>query len=274
MATADLVPSLSQSRSPMLATEPDRSEEYAAQKHERQRRKLRDRQAAKKAVESKTDIGFFAAIVKAGAGDDLQIDAKRIKKLPLFYGKLVKTLLKIVNCGALFRHINRNYTIIGERRAVKARMCRILVLMLFHCDVLTGRIGIAKPGGYDPITHDSLRLEYARRYGEAIEPSTWYRYIGMLRDAGLLGGEEIKIAGDKDGTVRSKASYKWFTEQFLTMIGAKTDEIRAQAKKTKDKAMAKGLKFDWAVLTRRKSAFMAFKRNNDQQELLLTSPPH
>ncbi|MGL5469668.1 MAG: hypothetical protein ACRDCT_16025, partial [Shewanella sp.] len=135
------------------------------------------------------------------------------------------------------------------------KLFEIVVTMITTCDLMSGQVGKAKNIGMDTTSHDALMLAHAKRWGEAIPSSTWYRYIDMLKQAGVFTVQEVKVAIEdnatgEEKTIRSVASYKWLSSQFLQAIGAYTDTIRAQIKQAYQKAINNGLSFTWRVFKR------------------------
>ncbi|MGL4667210.1 MAG: hypothetical protein ACRCWR_04705, partial [Saezia sp.] len=95
----------------------------------------------------------------------------------------------------------------------KRKLFEIIVTLITSCDFMSGQIGKAKNIGMDTTSHDALMLAHAKRWGYAMPSSTWYRYIGMLKQAGVFVVEEVKIAGEAEKTIRSVAAYKWLSTQ-------------------------------------------------------------
>lgn len=111
----------------------------------------------------------------------------------------------------------------------------------------------------DTTSHDAFMLEYARRFGETLSSTTWYRYIGMLKAMDILSCEDIKVYGDDGVTVRSVASYKWLSKAFLRSIDVFTDNIMASIKESYQKAINKGLSFTY----RQHNAPVGYRPNED-----------
>ena len=132
----------------------------------------------------------------------------------------------------------------------KRKLFEITVTLMTSCDFMSGQIGKAKNNGMDTTSHDALMLAHTKRWGYEMPSSTWYRYIDMLKKAGVFVVEEVKIAGVSEKTIRSVAAYKWLSTQFLQAIGAYTDTIRAQIKQAYQKAVNNGLSFTWRVFKR------------------------
>lgn len=175
-------------------------------------------------------------------------------RLPRYFNQVINNARQLifrrkleVDEGGISRHMS-------ER--TKRKLFEVVVTLITTCDLMSGQIGKAKNIGMDTTSHDALMLEHAKRWGEPIPSSTWYRYIDMLKQAGVFAVQEVKVAIDKDDTaaeqktIRSVAAYKWLTAQFLQAIGVYSDEIRAQIKLAYQKALDKGLSFTWRVFKR------------------------
>ena len=169
-------------------------------------------------------------------------------RLPRYFSEVINNARKLIYSrkfeideGGISRQMSE---------LTKRKLFEIIVTLITSCDFMSGQIGKAKNIGMDTTSHDALMLAHAKRWGYAMPSSTWYRYIGMLKQAGVFVVEEVKIAGETEKTIRSVAAYKWLSTQFLQAIGAYTDTIRAQIKQAYQKAVNNGLSFTWRVFKR------------------------
>jgi hypothetical protein len=166
----------------------------------------------------------------------------RGQKLPKHFDELINNLRRVVYSPGFAQSEGITYS---RAKSVSKNLFEILVTMLTHSDLISGQIGKPKGNGMDTTSHDALMLIHAKRYGRAIASSTWYRCIEILTRAGILDGKEVKVYGRDGVTVRSKASYKWFSQRFLASIGTFKDHIKASIKLAYNKALASGLCFTW-----------------------------
>lgn len=214
------------------------------------RQKLRSakRAAALHVKNHKTAVGANA--FKAS------LDGFKVKnaRLPRYFNEVINNARQLIYRGQL--EINEGGISRKMSERTKRKLFEIVVTMITTCDLMSGQVGKAKNIGMDTTSHDALMLAHAKRWGEAIPSSTWYRYIDMLKLAGVFVVQEVKIAshtenaGETEKTIRSVASYKWLSSQFLQAIGAYTDTIRAQIKQAYQKAINNGLSFTWRVFKR------------------------
>ncbi len=213
------------------------------------RQKLRSakREAALHVKNHKTAVGSNA--YKAS----LEGFKARGARLPRYFNDVINNARKLIYSRKLEVDEGGISRAMSER--TKRKLFEIVVTMITTCDLLTGQVGMAKNIGFDTTSHDSLMLAHAKRWGEAIPSSTWYRYIDILKKSGVFTVQEVKVAIDdnsigEEKTIRSVAAYKWLSTQFLLAIGVYSDTIRAQIKQAYQRAVAKGLSFTWRVYKR------------------------
>lgn len=208
------------------------------------RQKLRSakREAALHVKTHKTAVGANACKASLEGFKALK------SRLPRYFNEVINNARKLIYSrkfeideGGISRQMSE---------LTKRKLFEIIVTLITSCDFMSGQIGKAKNIGMDTTSHDALMLAHAKRWGYAMPSSTWYRYIDMLKQAGVFVVEEVKIAGESEKTIRSVAAYKWLSTQFLQAIGAYTDTIRAQIKQAYQKAVNNGLSFTWRVFKR------------------------
>ncbi|WP_394230767.1 hypothetical protein [Shewanella colwelliana] len=197
--------------------------------------------------EKRRNAAYFVKVNKkaVGTADYIASDKGFIKKnrLPPHFKSLINNCKRFVfskRCHTDKQGKYRSISLRGRRR-----LFNVLLVLLTNCDFLSGQVGKPKIGHMDTTSHDAMMLQYARRFGDAISSSTWYRYIGMLDAMDIYFSKEIKLYGEDGVTVRSEASYKWLSKSFLQGIGAFTDEVMASIKASYQKAVNKGLSFVW-----------------------------
>ncbi|NSM26891.1 hypothetical protein HT094_22600 [Shewanella sp. ZOR0012] len=214
------------------------------------RQKLRSakREAALHVKKHKTAVGSNA--YKAS----LEGFKAKGARLPRYFNEVINNARKLIYSRKLEVDEGGISRAMSER--TKRKLFEIVVTMITTCDLLTGQVGMAKNFGFDTTSHDALMLAHAKRWGEAIPSSTWYRYIDMLKKLGVFTVQEVKIAVEdnsaagEEKTIRSVAAYKWLSSRFLQAIGAYSDTIRAQIKQAYQRAISKGLSFTWRVYKR------------------------
>ncbi|GBK99887.1 hypothetical protein VH1709_contig00039-0043 [Vibrio harveyi] len=136
--------------------------------------------------------------------------------------------------------------------AINNIQCRTLIAKVLACilpntDLIGGRIGIPTEAGLKTISYDQLQEDYALRWGEYISPKSFAKVIKYLQRAAYLHSERINVCvDDAEGTVRSAAAYKQFTEAFFRDIKVvrypNICELIIASRKRMEK---KGLRFDW-----------------------------
>lgn len=168
-------------------------------------------------------------------------------RLPRYFNEVINNARQLIYSRKLYVDDGGVSRQMSER--TKQKLFQIVVTLITTCDLMSGQVGKAKNIGFDPTSHDALMLEHAKRWGEAIPSSTWYRFIDILKHAGVYLVQEVKKA-DEEGTVRSRAAYKWLSPQFLKSIGVYSDDIRAQIKQAYQRAINNGLSFTWRVFKR------------------------
>lgn len=213
------------------------------------RQKLRSakRAAALHVKNHKTAVGANA--FKAS------LDGFKVKnaRLPRYFNEVINNARQLIYRGQLEIDEGGISRKMSER--TKRKLFEIVVTMITTCDLMSGQVGKAKNIGMDTTSHDALMLAHAKRWGIAVPSSTWYRYIDMLKQAGVFTVQEVKVAIEdnatsEEKTIRSVAAYKWLSARFLQAIGAYTDTIRAQIKQAYQKAINNGLSFTWRVFKR------------------------
>ncbi|WP_394230564.1 hypothetical protein [Shewanella colwelliana] len=180
-----------------------------------------------------------------GEADYKASDEGFVKKnrLPVHFKILINNCKRLVFSKR--SHTDKN----GKLRSIslrgRRRLFNVLLVLLTHCDFMSGQVGKPKAEHMDTTSHDALMQQYATRFGETISSSTWYRYVGMLDAMEIYFSKEIKLYGEDGVTVRSEASYKWLSKSFLHSIGAFTDVVMGSIKGSYQKALNKGLSFVW-----------------------------
>lgn len=205
-------------------------------KHKRQLLRAKKRQTATLVRTQNKAVGSNAYIASIDGF------SKKKSRLPRYFNEIINNTRRLI----YGHYLDIDYG--GVTRTVpektKKKMFEIAVTLLTTCDLVSGQIGKPKNIGMDTTSHDSLMMQHAKRWGDAIPSSTWYRYIDLLKQVGAFRVEEVKIA-EAENTVRSVAAYKWLSAQFLQSIGAYKDHIRAAIKLSNIKAVKNGLSFKW-----------------------------
>ncbi len=116
-----------------------------------------------------------------------------------------------------------------------------------NTDLIGGRIGTPTKVGLKPISYDELQEDYALRWGEYIAPKSFAKAIRYLKRAGYLYSERINVCvDDEEGTVRSAAAYKQFTEAFFRDLKVvRYPNICQLIIASRQRQEQKGLRFEW-----------------------------
>lgn len=136
--------------------------------------------------------------------------------------------------------------------AVNNIQCRTLISKTLACilpntDLIGGRIGLPTLAGLKTISYDQLQEDYVLRWGEYISPKSFAKVMKYLKRANYLRTERINVCVDDcEGTVRSAAAYKQFSEGFFQDLKVvRYKEICALIIASRKRMEKKGLRFDW-----------------------------
>ncbi|MBE8574086.1 hypothetical protein [Vibrio sp. OPT18] len=136
--------------------------------------------------------------------------------------------------------------------AVNNIQCRTLISKTLACilpntDLIGGRIGLPTLAGLKTISYDQLQEDYVLRWGEYISPKSFAKVMKYLKRASYLRTERINVCvDDAEGTVRSAAAYKQFSEGFFQDLKVvRYKEICALIIASRKRMEKKGLRFDW-----------------------------
>ena len=136
--------------------------------------------------------------------------------------------------------------------AVNNIQCRTLIAKVLACilpntDLIGGRIGLPTVAGLKTISYDQLQEDYVLRWGEYISPKSFGKVMKYLKRADYLRTERINVCvDDAEGTVRSAAAYKQFTEGFFQDLKVvRYKEICALIIASRKRMEKKGLRFEW-----------------------------
>lgn len=171
--------------------------------------------------------------------------------------------------------------------AINNIQCRTLIAKVLACilpntDLIGGRIGVPTEAGLKTISYDQLQEDYVLRWGEYISPKSFAKVIRYLQRATYLYSERINVCvDDAEGTVRSAAAYKQFTEAFFRDIKVvrypNICELIIASRKRMEK---KGLRFDWlnfrTIASGIQEIYNATRCNDFAQNVanLFTATPH
>ncbi|EGU42462.1 hypothetical protein [Vibrio scophthalmi] len=136
--------------------------------------------------------------------------------------------------------------------AVNNIQCRTLISKTLACilpntDLIGGRIGLPTLAGLKTISYDQLQEDYVLRWGEYISPKSFAKVMKYLKRANYLKTERINVCvDDVEGTVRSAAAYKQFSEGFFQDLKVvRYKEICALIIASRKRMEKKGLRFEW-----------------------------
>lgn len=149
---------------------------------------------------------------------------------------------------------------------------KVMVAMCCDLEVETYQIGKPKLEHMDTITHNTIKSNYEKCWGESINDKRYYHAIKLLKmadylvidavylqDRDLLANLDLK---DEDlPRVYSKPAYKTVTQKFINVFGLDNDE---DVKKSKLRSIAnrmkKGLKTLWVRYEAFSDAYVWKKR--------------
>ena len=129
----------------------------------------------------------------------------------------------------------------------RTRIARVLACIFPNTDWIGGRIGLPTLAGLKTISYDQLQEDYVLRWGEYISPKSFAKVMKYLKRAAYIHTERINVCvAAEEGTVRSAASYKQFSEVFFRDLKVVrysniSDLILASRKRMEQK----GLRFEW-----------------------------
>lgn len=136
--------------------------------------------------------------------------------------------------------------------AVNNIQCRTLISKTLACilpntDLIGGRIGLPTLAGLKTISYDQLQEDYVLRWGEYISPKSFAKVMKYLKRANYLRTERINVCVDNvEGTVRSAAAYKQFSEGFFQDLKVvRYKDICALIIASRKRMEKKGLRFEW-----------------------------
>lgn len=210
--------------------------EKSRQTRAEKRQKKREAARAHKAKA----IGDRALIYKKSNG------TSTAKKLPKHFHVLLQETKQFA--FRQFTYIDKNKVSRTISKRGRKKLHEILTVLVTSCDLKSGKIGVAKKEHLDTTSHDTFMLKHAERFGYAMSSSTWYRYIDILKALNVFSGTSIKIFDDETKSVRSEASYKYLSNQFLKTIGVLRDGIRQSIDFVYNKAIEKGLRYVWRTI--------------------------
>ncbi len=190
--------------------------------------------------------GFVSQMKKAVGTSDYRASNKgfiKQHKLPAHFKPLINGMRQYVY--SQYQYIDKNGVTHSLTRRGKRKLFEILIVLITSCDFMSGQIGKPLAAHMDTTKHDAFMLEHAKRFGYSISSSTWYRYIYMLKSMNIFNGREIKLHGVDGLTIRSEASYKWLSTEFLRAVGVYRDTIWASIKVAYQKALDNGRSFVW-----------------------------
>ncbi|MBS0045135.1 hypothetical protein KFE26_23080 [Shewanella sp. M16] len=195
----------------------------------------------------KREVAAFVKIQKKNVGSSPYAASlegfNRAKAMPRYFFELINNARQVIYSRNFETDNGGVSSQMSDR--TKRKLFQIVVTILTTCDLISGQVGKPKEIGMDTTSHDALMLQHAKRWGEAVPSSTWYRYIDLLKTAGVFVVKEVKQQSEDGQTVRSRAAYKWLSDKFLTAIGAKAHHLTPQIKASRQKQEKKGLCFEW-----------------------------
>lgn len=169
----------------------------------------------------------------------------KAKALPKHFIFIINNIRTLVYSG--FFNKKSNGLTRDMPKKCKRKLFEVLVTIITNTDLLSGSIGIPKSNGLHALKHDDLMYAHALRFGYSMPSSTWYRYIDILKSHDVFNVIEAKSHVSR-GKVKSYAAYKWFSQSFLKKIGLSIDTVKSSVEKAYQKALSKGLSFNWVMV--------------------------
>jgi hypothetical protein len=170
-----------------------------------------------------------------------------VVQLPHEYAYILKGCEEYIHNPQRFPHL---FAWGGEAvNNIQARIliAKTLACMLPNTDLIGGRIGQPTLAGLKTISYDQLQEDYVLRWGEYISPKSFAKVVKYLKRAGYFHTERINVCVDAtEGTVRSAAAYKQFSEIFFQDLKVvRHKEICALIIASRKRMEKKGLRFEW-----------------------------
>lgn len=167
--------------------------------------------------------------------------------LPEEFGRIFKALEEFIDNPNRFPALNA-----WAGSAINNIQCRRLVAKVLACilpntDLIGGRVGLPTEAGLQTLSYNQFQEDYALRWGEYISPKSFGKVVRYLKLAGYYSSERINVCVDSsEGTVRSAAAYKQFTERFFTDLKiVRYKNIADLILATRERQEKKGLRFTW-----------------------------
>ena len=167
--------------------------------------------------------------------------------LPEEFGRILKALEEFIDNPNRFPALNTWGGAAINNIQCRRLIAKVLVCILPNTDLIGGRVGLPTEAGMKPISYNQLQEDYALRWGEFISPKSFAKVVRYLKRAGYYTSERINVCVDSsDGTVRSAAAYKQFTERFFTDLKVvRYKNIAQSILATRARNEKKGLRFAW-----------------------------
>ncbi|MDC5708381.1 hypothetical protein [Vibrio europaeus] len=171
----------------------------------------------------------------------------QIQTLPPEFGRILKALSEFIDNPSRFPALNAWGGDAISNIQCRRLIAKVLACMLPNTDLIGGRIGLPTEAGIKTISYDQLQEDYVLRWGEFISPKSFNKVICYLRRAGYYHAERINVCVDSnEGTIRSAAAYKQFTERFFSDLKVvRYNNIVELILATRERQEKKGLRFSW-----------------------------
>lgn len=245
----------------MLVTNPiELTSEELAQQKAQQKAEREARFRAKRKLEQKLIVeDYHKAMVDERNQEKLKgkqyigFRAKRLFKnglvenLPTEYAFILKACEEFITNPKRFPAL---YAWGGEGiRNIQCRtlLARVLACILPNTDLIGGRIGDPSEAGMHTISWNTIAEDYALRFGEYISPESLARAVKRLKLAGYLRTERINVTVNAtEGTIRSAAAYKQFSEKFFSDLNVvRYSNIVKSILETRKRQRSIGKRFSW-----------------------------
>ncbi|AIW17450.1 hypothetical protein VITU102760_24265 [Vibrio tubiashii] len=169
------------------------------------------------------------------------------KYLPEEFARILKALEEFIDNPNRFPALNAWVGSAINNIQCRRLIAKVLACMLPNTDLIGGRVGLPTEAGMQTISYNQLQEDYALRWGEYISPKSFGKVIRYLKLAGYYSSERINVCVDSsEGSVRSAAAYKQFSERFFSDLKVVRYKNIAQfILATRERQEKKGLRFNW-----------------------------
>lgn len=171
---------------------------------------------------------------------------REVELLPCEFGPILKSCEELVENKKRFPALYAWCDEINNRQC-RELVARVLATILANTDFVGGRIGDPSQSGIKTISWHQIQEDHALRFGRYLSPKSCSKAVTLLRKAGYLHTESIRVNVDSlEREVRSAAGYKQFTERFFSDLKVvRYSNIAKSILATRKRNEQKGFKYAW-----------------------------